>query len=302
MLHVDGLAAVLADTMSPSLDTQLARDILDFYVCESAVMNCIRGRPSPFEDIASVLLASDAMHIDSFHARVDAIGTALMVRLPRLVGLIRSMRLRDLGCQDIGDVLNALELCDRLLELRDQDAEIQVMQSVTYRICSHSIAAKTLPQSIHFATVQDFEALTHYWQGRLALLRLDHQLRTNHQSLHLLQRQACPAPARITEMTQLAMNIVMCADYAKTLRLRKQNRVFAHALVVAWGVLVVDATAGLVDHHATERTPVLSDLLLSTMNAVLDAKPDLTAKDMDIAADVFAGGLPRGGIARLYGL
>jgi hypothetical protein len=102
-------------------------------------------------------------------------------------------------------------------------------------------------------------------------------------------------------MFRLAKNILMCSEYAGTLPLHKHNRLFAHAIVVVWGVMM-DVPVALSHGQEGEETGPLSDLLLRMVNVALAAKPDLTVEDMDTAADIFAGGQPKGRFAELYGL
>jgi hypothetical protein len=74
-------------------------------------------------------------------------------------------------------------------------------------------------------------------------------------------------------------------------------------MVVVWGVMMdMPVALSHVIYQDGEGTSPLSDLLLRRVNMALAAKPDLTVQDMDAAADLFAGGLPKGRFAELYGL
>ena len=326
-LHVEGLAAILAARPATHPVTPLAREILDFHACESAVMACVQGTPSPFERVGRAYFSNDrAGCSDSDRTQLKALGTELFLRIPRLVGLVRSLRgLQPSPSPSPSPSLpqkqllldDALRLSKALLSLQDSQAEGRLLQNIKVRPESDSPDATTSPlpllrQSLHFASVRDFEALAYYWQARLSLLRLEWRLR----DLSLSVSSSVQADstddepgvsfgpssgprANENEMSQLAKNILMCSEYAGTLPLRKQNRLFAHAMVVVWGATV---DVGHNRDGEEEGAGPLSDLLLRRVNGALRAKPALTVEDMDTAADVFAGGQARGRFAELYGL
>lgn len=309
-LHVEGLAAILAARPATYSVTQLARDIFDFHVCDSAIMACIQGTPSPFESVARAYYANNRMgHTDSDRAQLKALGSELFIRIPRLVGLIRSLRLQ-LYPQD-HPLLDALRLSQALLKLQDSQAEGRLLQKIRFHPSSDPDAPSPLCQSLHFVSVDDFEALAYYWQNRLSLLRLEQRLydfsvSSNAQADNsdepgfLFQRSFGPKP-KAHEMIRLAENILMCVDYAKKLPLRKHHRLFAHAMVVVWGVMM-DPLVVLSHIQDGERTSPLSELLLRRINTTLAAKPNLTMGDMDTAADIFVGGQLKGRFVELYGL
>lgn len=94
-LHVEGLAAILAARPATYPIMQHARETLDFHACESAIMACIQGTPSPFESVARVYFANNRMgYSDSDRAQLKALGNELFIRIPRLVRLVRSLRLQ----------------------------------------------------------------------------------------------------------------------------------------------------------------------------------------------------------------
>ncbi|KAI7091968.1 hypothetical protein KC356_g160 [Hortaea werneckii] len=171
-LHVDGLAAILLARSSAYLVTQLARDIVDFNACESSIMACILNRPSPFESMSPAYFANDNIgSAGSDRAQLKALGTELFIRLPRLLMLVRSFRLD--GFSEGQPLADALHLSNSLLALQDQQAEQRLLQQIEVQ-SSQSLKPKCLPQShLHFASVQDYEALAYYWQSRLCLLKYD---------------------------------------------------------------------------------------------------------------------------------
>lgn len=301
-LHVEGLAAILAARPATYPVTQLAREILDFHVCESAVMACIHDRPSPFENVARPYFANIRIgSSDNDQAQLKALGIELFIRIPRLVGFVRSLRLQ----VSLRDKLlpDAFRLSKSLLKLQDSQAEVRLIQTVKTHSSSESNATSPLCQNLYFASVKDFEALLYYWQSRLSVLRLekclhDLSLSNNVQADNTKEPEVA---FRANEMVRLVKNILMCSEYARTLPLRKHEHLMAHAMMVVWGV-AKDVPLALAHGQAGRETGPMSDLLLRTINAALAVKPDFTVEDLDTAADVFVGGLPRGRFAKLYGL
>jgi hypothetical protein len=307
-LHVEGLAAILTARPSTYPVTQLARDIFDFHACDSAIMACIQGTPSPFERVARAYFANNRIgYSDSDRAQLKGIGSELFIRIPRLVGLVRSLRLQPSPQNQL--LSDALRLLKSLLKLQDSQAEERLLRNIKVHPSSDPDATSPLRQSLHFVSVDDFEALAYYWQNRLSLLRLEQRLHDLSVSSGV-QADNTDEPGvsfrpsfgpRTNEMFRLVKNILMCAEYAGTLPLRKHDRLFAHAMVVVWGV-TMDVPVALSHIQDGEGTSPLSELLLRRVNATLPAKPALIAEDMDTAADIFVGGQPKGRFAELYGL
>ncbi|KAH7347964.1 hypothetical protein BKA66DRAFT_563773 [Pyrenochaeta sp. MPI-SDFR-AT-0127] len=307
-LHVEGLAAILAARPATYPVTQLARDIFDFHACDSAIMACIQGTPSPFESVAPAYFANDRIgYSDSDRAQLKALGSELFIRLPRLVGFVRLLRLQSSSHNRL--LLDALRLLKSLLRLQDSEAEGRLLRSINIHPSSDTEATSPLRQSLHFASVDDFEALAYYWQNRLSLLRLEQCLHTLSLSSDLqaeypdeLGVSFCSSfEPRVNEMFRLVENVMMCAEYAGTLPLRKHDRLFAYAMVVVWGV-TMDVPGALSHIQNREGTSPLSVLLLQRVNTRLAAKADLTVEDLDAAADIFVGGQPKGRFVEIYGL
>jgi hypothetical protein len=307
-LHVEGLAAILAARPATYPVTQLAREILDYYACEFAVLACIQGTPSPFESVARAYFANDRMgYRDSDRAQLKALANELFIRIPRLVRLVRSLRLQPSPQNQL--LLDALKLSKSLLRLHDSQAEGRLFRNVKDRPSSDPDAILPLRQSLDFASVKDFEALAYYWQSRLSLLRLEWRLHGLLMSsdLQVDSKDKLGVSFRpsfgpsVNEISWLVNHILMGSEYAETLRLSKHNRMFAHAMVVVWGVRM-DVPGVLGHDQDGEGSGSLSDLLLRRVNSALAAKPDLTVEDMHIAADIFVGGQLRGRFAELYSL
>lgn len=305
-LHVEGFAAILASRPATYPVTQLAREIFDFHACDSAIMACIQGTPSPFESIARAYFASDRIGCsNSDQAQLKALGSELFIRIPRLVGLVRSLRLQPSSQNQLR--LDAFRLLRSFLKLQDSQAEERLLRKIIVLPSNDPDATSPLRQSLHFTSIDEFEALAYYWQNRLSLLRLEQRLHDLSLSSDVQAENTDELAVsfrlffgpRTNEMFRLVKNILMCAEYAGTLPLRKHDRLFTHAMLIVWGV-VMDVPLALCNIRDREGTGSLSELLLRRVNITLAAKPDLTLEDMDMAADIFVGGQPKGRFVELY--
>ncbi|OTA38356.1 hypothetical protein BTJ68_01760 [Hortaea werneckii EXF-2000] len=304
-LHVDGLAAILLARSSTYPVTQLARDIVEFNACESSIMACILNRPSPFESVLPAYFANDNIGCaGSDQARLKAVGTELFVHLPRLLTLVRSVSLNGVSGGELP--ADAFHLYNSLLALQDQQAEQRLLQQI--EVQSSPCSKTDSPQQSHlrFASVQDYEALAYYWQGRLNLLRVGQrlhdtssacQIQTGRKRKPSRSLQSCPHSHQ-NEISRLAKNLLRCSKYTETLRLRKQIRLSAHAAAIVWGVIREDSSPCIYKSEI-EKSSVLA-MLLGRVNIALGAHPDLSSEDMNLAADAFAGGEPRGKFVELF--
>ncbi|KAJ4358346.1 uncharacterized protein N0V89_002928 [Didymosphaeria variabile] len=297
-LHVEGLATILSARPATYPVTQLARDILDFHAGESAIMACIQDTSSPFENVARAYYTNDRLGCsDSDRAQLKSLSNEVFIRLPRLVRLVRSLRLQMPLQHKV--LLSALKLSENLLELQDPQAEEMLLRNVKLHTSSDSYADSLSRQSLQFACYKDFEALANYWQSRLSLLRIKWRLHGLYNELGgVFQPSLGPI---IDEMLRLAKNILMCSEYAATLLLNKHFRLFAHAMVIVWGV-TMNVPEAFGHDQARNGRNILSSLLLQRVNRALKAKPAFTAEDINIAAEIFVGGPLSGRFAELFGL
>ncbi|KAM0228321.1 hypothetical protein ACHAP5_011971 [Fusarium lateritium] len=301
-LHIDGLAAVIAARPATQPVTELERDILDWYIAESCVMACFQGTTSPFGNISRAYFTHQGLGWgDSDRAQLMALGNELYIHIPRLVILMRTLRLQP--TPQHGLLVDLYRLLQSLLELRDSRAERRFMEHATFRPSND--LATPLSQSLSFASVKDYEALACYWQSRLSLLRIERHLHgllascaarkvdTNLQTLSL-PRSFAP---QTSEILLIAKRLLMSADYAATLPLFRQKHLLAYAMVAVWGV----TRDGSLQQDG-ESMNCLMELLLLRVNRALNMDPRLVAEDMDEAAGIFVGGERKGRFAKLYGL
>ncbi|PSN59615.1 hypothetical protein BS50DRAFT_579847 [Corynespora cassiicola Philippines] len=305
-LHVKGLAAILAARHTTFPVTQLARDVFDFHACDSAVISCIQGTPSPFENVARGYYSNNRVGCsDDDRAQLKALGSELFIRIPRLVSLARSLRSQPFLQDHL--IVPALSLLKSLLRLQDSDAEERLLRNTGIRSSGDLDATSSFLRNLHFASVHDFEALAYYWQNRLSLLRLEQHLQQlvvrsirGTDDTDQLRSFTKPSTGQSSdEMLRLVNNILMSIEYAKALPLRKHERLLAHAMVIVWGVQM-DMPATPFRAQDGGEMGSLYRLLLQTTNFALPTNPNLTFEDMDIAANIFVGGQPKGRFAKLY--
>jgi hypothetical protein len=85
-LHIEGLAAIIKGRPQNYPVSQLARDIVDFQICDTAITACIRGVPSPFETIPSAYYTSTSSEVTHWHrCRLKSLGAELFIKIPRLI-------------------------------------------------------------------------------------------------------------------------------------------------------------------------------------------------------------------------
>lgn len=309
-LHVTGLAAMLVARPATYPVSDLAREILEFNAGESGVMACIQGALSPFERVDPAYFANRRIgQADGERAQLKALSNELFIRFPRLVRLARLMRCQQSSPQQ-GLLRDASECLRSLLRLQDGGAEARVLQNVEVRASDDPNAFSYLGQILYFASVKDFEALTQYWQARLSLLRLERHL---YKALRSDDTGMCstlvPAsvlgpivPRQASEMFRLVKSLAMCLECGRTLPLRRQARMFAHAVVVVWGAMT-DLSEDLSHNEGLEGLEPLRAQLLRSASITLGAEPALTVEDMDTAAEIFVGGrASRSRIAELFGV
>lgn len=313
-LHVQGLAAILKARSATHPITHFAMEIVDFHVCDAAIMACIQGTFSPFEKVPRAYFVGDRTDSsDSDQKLLKGLGSELFVRIPRLVTIVRSLQSESSPLQYNLQMDCALKLSRSLLSLQDPEAESRLLQTV--KIHSSDDADATLPflQYFQFASTEDFEALAYYWQNRLCLLRLERRLQdfstpvinlpiddgtiSGPESFAQRSEYAFSLDA---EIARLAHNILMCTRFAGTLPVRKHARLFAHAILMVWGATMPVSAVALNHIRNKEGDDHISELLTRRLNVTLTAKPPLTVTDIDTAAEIFVGGELKGRFIELY--
>lgn len=291
--HLDGITAILVSRAAVAPLSKFARRILEYHFCDSYVMASIRGVVSPLENLDRVYCTPCDLSGPIPETKLRAIGNELCVRLPRLIAYAR------VACEQFtsaATVSAALTLAEKLLQLKDEAAENDFLHTV-------GVARTTLPTdlritkySLQFKTISSFEAGAYYWHTRTALLRLCCRLRCyfpTMSEIYLLPS----VPELKVELQRLASNIVMTAEFARTLKARKRRRLFGHSLLACWSIFRDHADAFPGEKNLEEvRTWLLENVTI----ALLGRTSTLNLQDMDDAAELFEGGPLVGTYMNLY--
>lgn len=301
-LHIEGLAAIIKGRPQNYPVSQLARDIVDFQICDTAITACIRGVPSPFENIPSAyytIVSSEIAH--GHRCQLKSMGAELFVRIPRLIGLVRALRVQAPFSVNQELLSDAKKLCRELLMLRNRDSESFVFE--TAQLSSEgNVVSSILGQCLYFTDVEDYEALMYYWSNRLCLLRLERYLQVFCANKKLQLEDSAlvdNAADHSHEASQVARRIILCTEYTAPLPLNRHRRLYAYASVLAWGALNT-GFAHLPMQGEESDLDVVADVLARGVSRAVYGTDRMPDRDMDAAADLFLGGLPSGKITELF--
>ena len=281
--HLDGVAMILASQAAAKPLSSVARRILEFHFCDTYVMATVRGATPPFEAID----LSYCEYIDHSkplaERKTRTIGNKLCVRLPRLIMLVR------LACgvqSDSFAVASALNLASELLELRDDLAESEFLESVGVTSSKLLHGRQITELSLNYKSLSSLEAGTYYWHTRITLLRLCCRLRSSFPTFSYAY--ALPSALEMQhEMQRHASNIVMSVQFAYTNTARKRRRLLGQSLIACWSTLE-DFPNTLTSECTADK---IRSWLLQNVNMTLLGVPDaLDAHDLNEAAELFRGG------------
>jgi hypothetical protein len=315
--HIDGLITFLAGRAQPRGET--SRQIMDYFCCDMMVYSVVKGTASPLETL-SVWKAPPNSNVPDMYSRLRAVRVELCIRLPRLVALVRAAREEiskgELCSPVAAHALSeqAIAAAEALLDVRDDLAEREAMQSLTIISTSHPRIASFCARSYVFQDAQHWDSLAAYWHARTCALRLSCVLAyiaTSKTAVAaaLLEAytQSGISPAAKTEMQLMitTRHLLRSAQFASSLRRTKRQRVHAQGLIHLWGAcrdlteIVVDSA---VDIPQAAQLKTLRDFLIdATIMSLKIPRDFLGDSDMDDAAELFVGGPIRGAYARLYG-
>ncbi|KAK5700118.1 hypothetical protein LTR17_023193 [Elasticomyces elasticus] len=275
--HMDGMLAVLAACGT----------------IPRATTSCMRGEISPLEKlgggIVSCLEASMSGKAESI---LDLKSTAndLCCRIPRLIWAVREHFTQEdrLGC----GLAHARHLAKELLHYTAEYAENAALHDVHIVRVVHATDSLVSRYAMLYHRYWRFEALVRYWTARLTITRVSLRLQsvsTTKNDLEIDARQVLCKQA-----TYLVRQLLMSHAYARTIKTPSRRRLWAHALVMAWGALADFAFA------AEERTAFIRSWVLQEVNLTLTTPMRLSRYDLDCAAELMVGGPLGGSYARLY--
>lgn len=236
----------------------------------------MQGESSGFDSPRWLKLLPQVSSVDGTEKqRLGKTTIELMVKLPRLIRLVRSVR--EYG-QDAKATLHALDLAEELLPCENQTAETNVLRAVkvlpTKDPCNAAIAA----YSLQFEDYHQYRAAVQYWTARLFVLRLC-------QVLSELTATSFDSAALRAEQLRMAANIVMSWQYNSSLRpfgpLNLLMRFFA-----LWGVLMTIED----DFRGVAVADVRAWVLLCFNADTGKKRRNRKKEDLDGVARAFAGG------------
>jgi hypothetical protein len=315
--HIDGLVTFLTGRAQPWGET--SRQIMDYFCCDMMVYSVVKGTASPLETLSVWRAPQNSNFLDT-NSRLRAVRVELCIRLPRLVALVRATREETSKGELCSPVAahalfeQAIVAAQAVLDVRDEQAEREAMQSLKIISTSNPRIASFNTRSYVFQDAQHWDSLAAYWQTRTCALRLSCALAyiatsKTAATAALLEAytQSGISPAAKTEMQLVitSRHLLRSAQFASTLRRTKRQRVHAQGLIHLWGACR-DLARAIVDDavdipHAA-RLKTLRDFLLDATTMSLKIPRDFIGdSDMDDAAELFVGGPIRGAYARLYG-
>ena len=212
--------------------------------------------------------------------KLRKIANQLFIRLPRLIVLVRRLRDKTKPCL----AENTIAMADKLHQLEDEQAESELLHTVTViktRLFAHR---DIIPVSLTFKSFSDFQAAAYYWTTSILLFRLCCSLQL------MFPNKACfDMPSLTAAKSRMAADIIMSWEYAFSLGFPGCNQGGYGSLAF----LMMMATWGTLRDET-----IFRDLPVSTTRAwtvqrvqeVLQKFGSSTETDLDETAELFAGG------------
>jgi hypothetical protein len=205
----------------------------------------------------------------------------MFIRLPRLIALIRRLRLQDSDLKIKWQAIHAGLAC---AELQDHEAESCLLHRVGVKPTSNPDTTRIIPTSLYFDSVMSFQMAIYYWTTRIFTNRLCLKL------LEVIQLQgwALDPEDLVAENIRMATNILMSWEFATTaaglgmwpLRL---------GFIALWSV-----TPYMKSVSKDVTISGLRGWVRQTYNALHRQECRYSEADMDEAADLLVGGPLKG--------
>jgi hypothetical protein len=310
--HLKGMVAIMASRPKNERGSDFARRILQYFAVDIYVLACVRGIPSPLEDVNPSYYRPQNSK-GSAGCRLRALGNEVYVFLPRLNMAARSARIHQENDSELSitaTMIRARELILQLLELKDDFAENEILHTVNVRPTQSSDDREIVKYSFDFHDAGVFETITKYWHARASLLRL---------CLHLLPhfrawdgQSEAESPMSLPSSMELSLmldlqrqtrNLMMSIQYSQAdfrcLGPRSRMRFYAHIIVTMWGV-IQDAPTYCPVPSSQGGVPLMKGWLLSKARAMLAGSSVFSAKDMDQASEIYVGGDLEGAYVEIH--
>ena len=279
--HMQVINAILLSTDSQRALSELRRSIFLSNWPSFFLIPVAKGVPSPFESKRWLECETSFSGDSPEVAKLTKLYTHILIRLPRLIALVRRLR--------VGDTNSSVEsqaarIAMKCVELKDCEAESQLLHHINVRRTTDPDTARVTSTSLYFNKAAHFSTAIFYWHARIL---------TNNLCLKLLETNALPPKALdrdklVAESRRMAQNIIMSWEYISktggfaiwTLRV---------GLIAVWSVTPLMERLNDRPTVATAR-----QWLRQRYNALHRQTYVFTEAGMDEAADLVVGGPLRG--------
>ncbi|KAK3070610.1 hypothetical protein LTR53_010165 [Teratosphaeriaceae sp. CCFEE 6253] len=298
-LHARGISALLLTYGADRGPSELARGVLWWHWPGMFQIPVARGEASPFD--TPVWLDQDVgttIHAAPDVNKLSSIGNTLLIRLPRLIALVRSLRLNP---TDPALLQQGIALSTEMQQMKDLTAENNLLHLVRLVKTATAADARIVPISFDFDRPAVFLGAAKYWQTVLLLNRLCLALAALTPAPHLAPNSnphpsPCPSqipfntPALRAENHRITTNLLMSWQYH-----------YPIGWVGLWALRVGFLAAWATTLDAFRRDPdaewraglAVRDVRVWLLRRYSDSqrgRATFTAGEMDEAADVLVGG------------
>ncbi|KAK5695631.1 hypothetical protein LTR17_024511 [Elasticomyces elasticus] len=307
--HLEGLVTLLASRSTNAyLASDISRSIVNYFAFDAMTLSLVKGSRSPLEWLDRSYYECPIPGRSSFDllTRLGALRIELYIRIPRLVALLRSLKVVDnkrtpfLNAKEV--YAGALSLAKELYRVRDNAAEWALLGRMPA-----SGSTQLLSQVVPFDTPLVWESALMYWHARFCIIRLCLELAGNtRSSFRAWNYDMVPTcddnvvwrSALESELVRLGSYLLMGANVGQQRR-EKRDRLRAQSMISIWGAITDMPHLAVSDGTVGSQT--LRDWLLERTVRALNA-PELffTDMDMDQAAEILVGGPIAGTYAQLY--
>ena len=243
--HIQGLAAIINARSKGFQTSEVARAVLYTFSDELFRLACLRNTPHPLDDDRhrNIDPPSRTTSKDDTVLSLRRTGFQLFVRLPRLISGFRAWQEQI----DRGFMVHVPEkvllLARELLDLRNKDAEDQILHRVALRQTKEKQAREFMTYSFAFDSLSEVEAIGLYWEARLLIVSICMRIRTLESCVQIAlgssprkERGSNENVTRAKEEKQSCLaNLIMCWQYILSTPVVAKDSI--QVLLVLWGAI-----------------------------------------------------------------
>lgn len=172
--HRRGISAIAKARGASKESSSVARAVLYGNWTQDFRTAVADGAPSPFEN-AEWVVAGPAYRTDDLLpgvSRLRDLAQKMYIRLPRLIAMVRGLRERPPELFDRDALDQATTLAIQLNDLRDSDAESELLHRVHVYQTRDYHSGAIVPYSLSFKTMDEFNAALLYWGAKLSVINI----------------------------------------------------------------------------------------------------------------------------------